>query len=272
MNDKNFIHFILTRFNVPDKNMSTDKGGKSVLTKEWMNHRMELFEKYCFPTVRSQQNKGFKWLVFFDSNTDKEYLERIEEYKKLEQFEPIFVPEMNHCKGEVRKRIPSDSKYLITTRLDNDDALEKNMIEVVQSNFNEQKFTFLNCTQGFYFSGEKIYFVKDYSNPFVSLVESIGDDKEAVKTVWCASHVEVSKFGKVVQIDDQPRWLRIIHERNAGDRDPAKVGALIRFVKPIVKKLMKKSGLSRGAVIEEGFEKVTSMSLKDIMGNFSLVE
>jgi hypothetical protein len=52
-----------------------------------MENRMWLFENFCFPTVVSQSNKNFKWLLF-DENTKEIYKNRIE---KLVENHPHFV-------------------------------------------------------------------------------------------------------------------------------------------------------------------------------------
>jgi hypothetical protein len=61
-----FHHFVLTRFNVK----IGLGGGESVAPNlEWLVHRFDLFDKFCFPSVRNQSNLNFKWLVFFDVDT-----------------------------------------------------------------------------------------------------------------------------------------------------------------------------------------------------------
>ena len=72
----NFSHFILTRFNVK-KMWSQDKRGNKVLTDEWLSHRFKLFENYCLPSIVNQENKNFIWLVYFDQDTDKLFINKI---------------------------------------------------------------------------------------------------------------------------------------------------------------------------------------------------
>jgi hypothetical protein len=76
MNAGVFKHFLLTRFNVKTK-WKTTKNGEETLTEKWLSHRFDLFEKFCYPSVRNQKNQGFRWLVFFDINTPTPYKERI---------------------------------------------------------------------------------------------------------------------------------------------------------------------------------------------------
>jgi hypothetical protein len=60
-----FQHFVLTTFNVRRKDFEKDKHGNPVLTEEWLEHRITLFEKFCFPSMRNQSNLDFRWLVCF---------------------------------------------------------------------------------------------------------------------------------------------------------------------------------------------------------------
>lgn len=64
---KELQHFILTRFNLLLWNK--DKENKKVRSKEWLEHRFSLFEKYCLPSIKSQTCQDFEWIVLFDSST-----------------------------------------------------------------------------------------------------------------------------------------------------------------------------------------------------------
>ena len=61
-----FQHFLLTNFNVRLPKFSQDGNGLSVLTEEWLEHRLMLFERFCLPSVLGQTNLGFTWLVRYD--------------------------------------------------------------------------------------------------------------------------------------------------------------------------------------------------------------
>ena len=52
-----------------------DKNGNIVNDLNWLKHRYYLFETFCFPSILSQTNKNFKWLVFFDKDTPSEYVD-----------------------------------------------------------------------------------------------------------------------------------------------------------------------------------------------------
>ena len=125
----NSQHFILTHFNVKFK---WSKGKLSSTGKapadEWFNHRLDLFDTYCYPSIVNQTCQDFEWLIFFDDEaTDKKRLE------KYTRFTPVFVKDYNfwtfkHIIRQIRKRIKPKTKWLLTTRFDCDDSVLANNV------------------------------------------------------------------------------------------------------------------------------------------------
>ena len=208
-----FNHVILTVFNV-----RLHFGGGIAPDLDWLAHRFDLFDKFCYPSVRAQSNPNFKWLVFFDSETPSVYREKIAEYAKWGQFLPQFVDRamsveaFAEMKRDLITRNSLEAKFLISTSLDNDDAIGREYIASVQKQFAGQDFEFINFTRGYALNKQnnKLYRKNDPSNPFISLIERI----ENFKTVWLASHTELAKMGKLRQVETKPIWLQVIHGRN----------------------------------------------------------
>ena len=67
--------FVFTRFNL--KLWKENKYGVDTRTKEWTESRFDLFEKYCFPSMKSQTNKDFMWICMFADDTEPTFVERI---------------------------------------------------------------------------------------------------------------------------------------------------------------------------------------------------
>ena len=57
-----FKHYIITRFNLSQR-WDKDSLGNKVLDDNWLKNRFQLFENYCFPSLKSQTNKNFEWWV-----------------------------------------------------------------------------------------------------------------------------------------------------------------------------------------------------------------
>lgn len=129
MNIASINYFILTRFNI--RLWNKDKEGQPVRTKKWLEHRFELFERYCLPSVKNQNCQDFTWIILFDSTTPERFKEKIAEYQKeCPQLVPVFVkPESGRYfaqifEREVRGRISEvRCDKVLTAYLDNDDSL-----------------------------------------------------------------------------------------------------------------------------------------------------
>jgi hypothetical protein len=209
-----FSHVVLTVFNV-----RLHFGGNTAPSREWLINRFELFERFCLPSMRGQSSKNFKWLVLFDSETTESYRERVASYAQWENFVPCFVDQVmtvdsfSQMKRDLIMEHVGGAHHLITTTLDNDDALGSQYVEIVQQHFSGQQFEFVNFANGYVLDhmNNKLYRKRDESSPFISLIEKV----ENFRTVWCAAHSELSTFGKIHQVETTPMWLQVVHGRNA---------------------------------------------------------
>ncbi|NOY47953.1 MAG: hypothetical protein GXO84_07120 [Chlorobi bacterium] len=210
-----FVHFLITRFNLRKDDWVTSKKNKVVLTDEWHKNRFELFDNYCFPSVNSQTNQNFQWLVFFDTTTPQKYKEHIATLeKKMHNFKPIFVDGMEAFLPSIKSYIENyNEDYLITSRLDNDDCISKFYIDEIQKKFNNQDYLALDYINGYTIQTSpsiKIGKRLDQYNPFITLIEK----NENPKTVWHMRHSHWKKENNIIQIKDTKIWTSIIHEEN----------------------------------------------------------
>lgn len=212
-----FQHYILTRFNLRATDWTITKNKEKVLTDEWLKERFDLFENYCFSSVKNQSSQNFKWLVFFDVNTPEAYKIKVEEYSKsYENFYPFFIDGMPNFLPEIVKNIKllDTEKYIITSRLDNDDSIHEDYVKVIQSYFDKQNHLAIDLIDGYTLQiGEKIRlgFQKHLYNPFISLIEK----KDDFKTVWFRSRHGSWKYEKnIIRVKDKRLWLGIIHSKN----------------------------------------------------------
>jgi len=215
-----FQHFIITRFNLRKKGWDQTQGNTKVLTDEWMDNRLELFEKYCYASCLAQREKNFTWLVFFDVSTLDKYRAVVARLAKaFPTFVPLYIEGMDVFLSEIKKNIQQrlDQPYLITSRLDNDDCLSQSYVSTVQKQFLKQDFLMIDFINGLTLQLEpevKLGKHLHLYNPFVSLIESSAD----FETIWNRSHGSWSKAKKVKSIACQPLWLSIIHNENKENR------------------------------------------------------
>ena len=171
-------HFILTRFNI--RIFTQDKNGKAVRTADWLEHRFEVFERYCLPSIAKQTCKDFEWIVLFDSETPSEYKEKLPGYREVcPQFIPVFVePSKGRYFRQIFRETVVDrvnAERVLTTYLDNDDALSVRFVEDIQ----RRASSLLDGTFVFYTSGYQYFtefglmlHVHYKRNHFVSVVEA----------------------------------------------------------------------------------------------------
>lgn len=84
-----YKHFLITRFNIP---LWRTKDKDPILDLHYLKYRMQLFEDYCFPSVRQQTNQNFIWLCLFDVNTPEEIKKRLMElHQDYHNFCPLYL-------------------------------------------------------------------------------------------------------------------------------------------------------------------------------------
>lgn len=210
-----YKHYIITRFNLRKSDWITGKNKTELLTDDWHDNRFELFTNFCFPSVATQTNKNFEWLVFFDASTKPKYRNIIEKLQlQFNGFSPIYVDGMDTFFPSIQEIIKNcNTPYLITSRLDNDDCLSKYYVESVQNHFTKQDFLALDFVNGYTMQigkqfklGKKLHAF----NPFISLIEK----NDNPMTVWSKNHAEWKHESRIKIISNRPIWMSIIHLEN----------------------------------------------------------
>lgn len=206
-------HFVITRFNIASP-------GREVAirnTPGWLGRRFDLFEAYCLPSMAAQLPGHFKWLIYFDEKTPDTFRARIEQARKQVAFEPIFVgpSRMSRVVSDVKARLETNQGRLVTTRLDNDDAVSRDFLERIRG---EAKAlpdrTIINFREGIALNNGRLFAAADPSNPFASLVERAAD----AETIWAVSHTELGTRFPIRQIITEPCWLQVVHGENVSNR------------------------------------------------------
>lgn len=210
-----FNHFIVTRFNV---NVSY-ADPRIRLDPEWLRHRFALFDRFCYPSVRGQSSHNFTWLVLFDSDTPDIFKQKVQEYSQWDNFIPVYMAASNVQIGSITRHVITNYmsegvRRIVTTRLDNDDALHRNFVQTLQdtvSHKNEHAREFINFTRGYVWHNSKVYLTHQKSNPFISLVENASD----FRTIYCGvAHTQYFTVAPVREVMIPPLWLQVVHETN----------------------------------------------------------
>lgn len=205
---------ILTRFNIASPGREAPIRNKP----GWLERRFELFERFCLPSVAGQSSLAFDWLILFDIDTPVEFKQRVKDAQSIFPFHARFLPPVTLATivEDLKAISPPRSERLLTTRLDNDDAIASDFVERIQKEAGSREDgTVLNFTRGLALSRGKLYSAIDTSNPFTSLVESYGND---VKTIWSAQHQDLGRKWRLVQVSGDPAWLQVVHGENVTNR------------------------------------------------------
>jgi len=213
------IHFILTRFNL--KLWPKDKNGSRIEREAWLDERMELFEKYCYPSVKRQSCQDFRWILMLDDTTSPEVVDRLNELREdLPQMELLEVPEWYaRSYAELFRRFvlkeSEGEEKVLTTYLDNDDAISTDYVKIVQheaeSCANRTALTFDHGYQ--YFTGMQIATIIEYpNNHFITLVEP----RENMRGVYgMGSHYYLrDSFSLYVKYLAGCNWVEVVHSDN----------------------------------------------------------
>jgi hypothetical protein len=213
-------HYIITRFNLRSIDWKQTKNGDLVLTDLWLKERFQIFEDFCLPSVQNQSNQSFKWCVFFDIETPEKHQLKISEiHQKYSNFRPIYIDGMKNLNKEFIKYIKDtldvSDKYIITSRLDNDDIIHKDFVEVIQNNYFLEPNTIIDLRKGYQVAIEtkntQIRSIDFQFNQFVSLVEAVDTP---IKTVMDKMHREWKKNLKVNIYTKNELWIELIHVSN----------------------------------------------------------
>lgn len=214
-------HFILTRFNI--LLWWQDKEGKKVRTRNWLEHRFSLFEKYCLPSIKNQTCQNFEWIVLFDSMSPDTFKERIASYQKeCPQMIPVFVkPEQGRYFAEIFRRVivkRLKAERVLTTYLDNDDALNVRFVEDLQhraSLMNNGVFIYYSDGYQYYEGGNYLMKIHYPKNHFVSVVEK--GDPTTLKGIFGYGghyHIDEIEGVKIERIENQRMWCEVVHAKN----------------------------------------------------------
>lgn len=171
-----FKHLLISRLNVFYKTKMAERGFDP---EDWILDRVEIFKKFCLPSILNQSNKNFYWFFYIDTKTPQDVINDLEIIFKSY----LFIKLISHhyesfnirkyLQSDILQYLGSDFQYLISSRVDTDDMLHKDYIKNAQMRFNHQKYEAINFNKGLVYhvpTGVSSMMVHRY-NAFMSLIE-----------------------------------------------------------------------------------------------------
>lgn len=204
-------HVILTRFNLPTAGVE----GLIRARDGWLAERVDLFETYTVPSVRSQTRRP-AWLVYLDPQSPSWLLDRLRPWQEQGVFTAIFrdAVDVSDLRSDLNAHVPRNHDRLLTTNLDNDDGLAVDFCERLGQTVSSAPRCVVYWPAGLIRCESNLYLRTDRRNAFCSVLESW----EEPVTSWSEYHNEFGKVMPVVEVKAPPGWLQIVHGANVSNR------------------------------------------------------
>jgi len=227
-----FLHFVITQFNLRDFPVSDPDGYKKWL--RWTRDRIGLFRDYCLPSVLNQSNKDFTWLIFFDTKTPAEFSVFIDKLDSIPFVQICYSDGSDDFHAgyahEISKRITNSDKWIMTTRLDNDDSLHKEAIAVLKDNFVPRHKYLISLASGYVMNVSDKTMSHYYypMSPFITLIENAEIETRGVferihtkwdhlrlfvfREIWLETVNRKSRMSRFIL--KEPMWIQMVHGEN----------------------------------------------------------
>lgn len=183
---------------------------------------LEVFEKFCYQSILRQKNKNFTWLVGIPHEL---HVSIWEKWADCMQFHNIILTKGDNFVSKALDWMFFDlmdrdfeDDHVVTTHVRFDQGLARNYVDVIQSIVRGRKLRkgaglVINPSLGIYLNTltklAKQESLVSRLSPFVSLVEP----REDFGTVlW---YRELMEPFPVINIRDQPLWVRVLHRQNS---------------------------------------------------------
>jgi len=201
-----FKHFVIIRFSIGNLGVA------------FFADRIETFKHITYPSLRAQTNQNFKCLLCVDDVSDKEQVTKLESLVDSKQYEIVFLEnqrarhdfENGQPKRLIQERIGSE-EYLITSRVDSDNAFANHYIEIVQNNFLDVNKSYrVEFSCGLCWVWGRVGFRKNYWLDGFSSLVSLTDNFDHI---YDGSHTDLDKkFPLGISVcEDIPSWLIVGH-------------------------------------------------------------
>ena len=181
---------------------------------------MELFKKYCLPSVQAQTFKDFDWWIMLDPTfpgLTAEYIAELEEHAKILWLEADFQEDQAEV-GPLLSDVYKD-EWVCSTRVDSDDIMRNDFMEQMHEVATEEE-SYITYRSGYMLKDGQVA-VKQYArNPFCSYVEYASP----FRSIFTVSHMQVHNQSVPLKIiEDIPGWIQVDHGDNIKNKVSRKI-------------------------------------------------
>ena len=195
---KDIRHLVLTSFSL---NHAADD--------EWLKRRWEIFMDVTYPSMMSQTVMDFTWIVGFSDLTSFKWKRKISVFN-CKDFRVVYASWHSKTWKDISRNF-CDQEYLLTTRLDSDDAFAETAVERIQQAFIDNPIPrVVNFLQGLITDGKVLYHLEQKSGAFISMLEP---SDSAVTIRGGLHHPDAKGTPHYQSIDDKkPLWMVYVHD------------------------------------------------------------
>jgi hypothetical protein len=233
--DQLFHHCVITQFNLRNFDIGIPFDRDTWVN--WTRERIVLFETYCLPSFLRQTNKEFCWLIFLDKETPEEFrpfLDRIAQHSFIQLCYSDGAADFyeNHL-SVVKQSLPETTRWVITSRVDNDDCIHEDFIATIQSRARPYHGYLVSLASGYILdiNSNKMSHYYYPMSPFISLVETTKKPMEGIFSrihtqwaplrLWMGKELWLHYFVKNRRVADfvlrKTLWIQIVHGKNVSN-------------------------------------------------------
>lgn len=205
-------HVLLTRFNLPSPGVQS-----LIRAKEgWLRERVAIFEKYCYPSVLAQTSHDFTWVIYLDPASPEWLHRRMRTLGESDFIHPVYRESVSDTEliDDIGAIVGTRGRYLMTTNLDNDDAISVDFMSRLESLAPKPGPVAIYVTNGLIRSEDAVYRYRYPRNAF----NTVCVEWSAATTCWSEWHTDFGDVMPVVQLDGPPGWMQVIHGSNVSNR------------------------------------------------------
>jgi len=224
-------HYIVTRFNLG----LYRTGGRD--PKAWFNERFRLFSTVTMPSLLAQTCQNFTLIILIDADTPfdhrfflssllswnaaRQYQIRFVHIKLADSWRPKRYGERWSCVIDYSPfldAVRDESKAVLQTRLDNDDALLPDAVERIQANIpNVKESCCVDFLRGYAIDtvNKKAYYAEHPAGtPFISLYQR---SSPKMWSIYDLTHQKLATKFPCIQRKER-LWVMNIHDSNVSNR------------------------------------------------------
>ncbi|WP_196804863.1 glycosyltransferase [Methylopila sp. M107] len=199
--------------------------------ENYLRLRIPIFRSFCLASMRAQSEPPARWLIGFSPETRAQVEPLIEELKGEDWIVPVWqdtsggVPERARrtFARAIRSLIGPEHRFVLSTRLDNDDAIAIRYGEAalsyaaaVLADRPDADDFWISFPIGAQFDGRRCSLFTLTNSPFLTRCESVERFLGgAGGTAYEGNHLRVFERGMVhLPITRGPMWLQVVHSSN----------------------------------------------------------